>query len=61
MQNEHAMLGNITDKFLDRYVGDEYNFGLVRISHRDGNTVLRHEVIDAKQQVRYAREIVAVS
>jgi alkaline phosphatase D len=43
------------------YVGDEYNFGFIRISHRDGQTVLRHEVIDAKQQVRYSREIVAAS
>lgn len=43
------------------YVGDEYNFGFIRISHRDGKTVLRHEVIDAKRQTRYAREIVVAS
>jgi alkaline phosphatase D len=43
------------------YVGDEYNFGLIRISHRDGKTLLRHEVIDAQRQVRYSREIVAAS
>lgn len=43
------------------YVGDEYNFGLIRISRRDGRTVLRLEVVDAKQQMRYAREIVAAS
>jgi PhoD-like phosphatase len=41
------------------YVGDAYNFGFIRISHRDGKTVLRHEVIDAKEQVRYSREIIA--
>ena len=43
------------------YVGDEYNFGFIRISHRDGKALLRHEVIDAKGQVRYAREIVPSS
>jgi alkaline phosphatase D len=43
------------------YVGDAYNFGYIRISHRDGKAVLRHAVIDAQQQVRYAREIVAAS
>ena len=43
------------------YVGDAYNFGSIRISHRDGKTVLRHEVIDAEREVRYARELVAVA
>lgn len=43
------------------YVGDEYNFGLIRVSHRDGKTMLRHEVIDARGQVRYTREIAAMS
>ena len=41
------------------YLSDEYNFGLIRISRRDGKTVLRLEIVDAKQQVRYSREIVA--
>ncbi|MBK8738827.1 MAG: alkaline phosphatase D family protein [Betaproteobacteria bacterium] len=40
------------------YVGDEYNFGLIRIAQREGKTVLRHEVVDAQGKVRYSREIV---
>ncbi len=41
------------------YVGDAYNFGLIRVSHRDGRAVLRHQVIDVNDEVRYTREIVA--
>ena len=44
------------------YVGDEYNFGLIRVAHPggvDGRATLRHEVIDARNSVRYSREIVA--
>ena len=42
------------------YVGDAYNFGSIRISHRDGQTVLRHEVIDANGFVRYTRELMSI-
>ncbi|MBK7470728.1 MAG: alkaline phosphatase D family protein [Betaproteobacteria bacterium] len=30
------------------YVGDAYNFGLIRIAQREGKSVLRHEVVDAQ-------------
>ena len=44
------------------YVGDEYNFGLIRVTYphgRDGRATLRHQVIDARNEIRYSREIVA--
>ncbi|MEO8136705.1 MAG: alkaline phosphatase D family protein [Betaproteobacteria bacterium] len=43
------------------YVGDDYNFGLIRVSSRDGKSVLRHEVIDSGGRVRYARELTATA
>ena len=39
------------------YVGDAYNFGLIRVIHRDGIAMLAYEVVDARNQVRYRREI----
>lgn len=43
------------------YVGDDFNFGLIKVFERDGEPALRHEVIDSKGLVRYTREIVASS
>ena len=42
------------------FVGDEYNFGLIRMAHSGGKTVVRLEIVDAKRQVRYSREVEAM-
>lgn len=41
------------------YLDDAYNFGLIRISNAGESLILRLEVVDARGQVRYAREITA--